>query len=107
MLLPDGCTLAGRHDGIPAGRIYLSRSPAGEHAHISMPANDRDTVNLRGIDWEHAVVILQENDALLFYAPRNLKSLPNIHNALPRRIVDNSGQELRIQNAPRMVVNLR
>src|ERR1700751_2726358 len=53
------------------------------------------------------MVILQGNDALLFHALGYIQPLDDIDHAWLRRIVDDSGQELRIQNAPCMVIDLR
>jgi hypothetical protein len=53
VVLPVGCTLAWRHDRIPARRVHLRRSSSGDHADIGMSTDHRNAVDLRWINREH------------------------------------------------------
>src|SRR3984957_7285266 len=106
VILPVCFTRARRHDGIPAWRVHLRRSPTGKHSDISMSSDDRNAVD-RLDNWQYGTSILQEYDTLLFDSLRYFETFLDIDHALPRRVVNHTGEKLRIQDPPCVVVNLR
>ena len=107
VLLPNGRAFAGRHDGVAAGRVNLRRTSAGDHADVGVAADDGDAADARRNDGKHGVAVLQENDAVFFDVLGDVQSLLHVDHAFLRRIVDDAGEKLGIEDAARMIVNFR
>src|SRR5713101_5254592 len=86
--------------------IDLCRPAAGNHAGIGMRADNRDGMDFRAIEREHAVFIFEQHRALLGETARCFKAALHIHNALLRGVVDDPAGKFGTQDASYMVVEL-
>src|ERR1700679_1330809 len=105
MVLPIGAALTRWHDRIAARRIDLSRTSSRNHSDVCVSTNDGDCMDLRGENWKHGLIVLQQNDALFFDFLRNLESFFNLHHTLLWGIIYDSRQKLRIQDSAGVVIN--
>ena len=87
-------------------RIHLGRTASRDHAFVGIESDDRNGLYLGAIERQHALLVLQQNRALLRKGSGNFESAFHIDHALLRGVVHNAAEEFGTQDAAHMLIEL-